>query len=189
MQAHAIAERWITAFGEVAPLGHLCRVALAHRWLRVHSLPGSKRYADTPSECAAILSRWATVANAALGANCDCHLFFTAFPDTPARTVLDLLPHGSPEPIWIDALAAYAEDYDAIKIAALPLVWRPGDFDRILTACADDRTGPLLFVNLERGTAFAPYDGGADVFFDSPASVAAHRQTWSAWLSPRPDGL
>jgi hypothetical protein len=46
-----------------------------------------------------------------------------------------------------------------------------------------------LFANLDLCTAFAPYDGGADLFVQSTAHVAGHRNRWARWLSSREDQL
>lgn len=40
-------EIWTTYFSELAPVGHVLRKALPDRWLRVHSLPQSKRYPES----------------------------------------------------------------------------------------------------------------------------------------------
>ncbi|WP_446689018.1 DUF3885 domain-containing protein [Rhizobium laguerreae] len=42
--------------------------------------------------------------------------------------------------------------------------WQEGSFDDLLTARADDETGPTLLMNSGNGAIFAPYDGGFDLF-------------------------
>lgn len=189
MRPDDVVDRWTIAFGNVAPLGHLCRVALAERWIRVHSLPGSKRYADTTAEYDVVMSRWTTVANDVLGNREDCAFFFCEFPSEPASAVLDLLGPMSVAPTWHPTLASLATGYEQIRIGSISVAWEPDSFRQLLLARADDRIGPILFANLDRATAFAPYDGGADLFFDSAEAVAVRRKEWAAWLSARTDGL
>lgn len=57
-----LSKAWRARFGEVLPAGFLCREALSDRWLRIHSLPESKRYPADPSEMAELLSRHNRVA-------------------------------------------------------------------------------------------------------------------------------
>lgn len=47
---------WRNAFGETAPIGYQLKDIFPERWLRVHSLPESKRYADSKEEYAIIKS-------------------------------------------------------------------------------------------------------------------------------------
>jgi hypothetical protein len=189
MRPEAVVHEWTKAFGKVAPIGHLCRDALPERWLRMHNLPHGKRYPDSPDEYGQLLSRQNTVATTILGASSECLLFFCGFPSESGAAVLDLLAVPSPECLWLPELAALAVDYEQIRIGAAVVSWRPGDFDDLLRARADDKVGPVLFANVKRPTAFAPYDGGADLFLDSAESIAACKRSWSAWLSSRADGL
>ena len=86
-------------------------------------------------------------------------------------------------------ILTHGTEDDEIQFFATPATWRTNAFDNLLSAVADDRTGPLLFFNPLRGTAFAPYDGGADLFLSSPQEANDLRtQVWP-WLSQRPDGL
>ncbi len=95
----------------------------------------------------------------------------------------------SVEPTWHPALAALATDYEQIRIASIPLRWAPERVVELLVARADDRVGPILFANLNRLRAFAPYDGGADLFFEAEHDVERRRRRWAEWLSRRKDGL
>lgn len=55
------------AFGELPPVGHVLRSAIAERWLRIHSLPHSKRYAETEPEYDELLRRHNELALEVLG--------------------------------------------------------------------------------------------------------------------------
>ncbi len=81
------------------------------------------------------------------------------------------------------------QDEDQIQFFALQLPWRAGMFDELITAAAEDRTGPLMFANTATRSAYAPYDGGADLFFHSEASLREANELFAAWRSNREDGL
>jgi hypothetical protein len=189
MRPDIVVREWENAFGEVAPLGHLCRAAFPERWLRVHNLPDAKRYADSAEEYQELLARQNTVATAVLGITAECVLFFCEFPNESASVVLELFAVSLQQYIWLPELATRAVGYEQIRIGAAFVSWRPGDFDDLLRARADDKVGLVLLANLNRQTAFAPYDGGADLFLNSAETAVACRRDWSAWLSPRADGL
>ena len=49
-----------------------------------------------------------------------------------------------------------------IQVFAAPHAWKKGSLDELILMCADDVGGDVLLANLSTGTAYAPYDGGAD---------------------------
>ena len=53
------ATRWTETYGAAPPLPHALRAAHVGGWFRVHSLPGSKRYAETDEE--AVVAKTARV--------------------------------------------------------------------------------------------------------------------------------
>lgn len=193
MDPREVAASWRRAFGDVAPVGFACREVLRDRWLRIHSLPGSKRYPKDGPEYAELLRRHNEVATGTLGAQGSCVLFvgqFARSPGVPEATDLPSVDTGR----WVGIAELSAsldeeEGDDWIRVAAMPVRWQSGRFDTLIRAAAEDKTGPLLFANLDIAQAYAPYDGGADLFFNTSESVEAMRARWSDWLSSRRDGL
>jgi hypothetical protein len=189
MQSDAIVRDWERNFGTVAPVGHLCRSALQERWMRIHSLPNSKRYASSTDEYDILLARQNAVATALLGAGSECIFFCCEFPGEPASRILDLLPAPLSGFFWLPELAALADDYEDIRIGAILVSWQPGPFDVLIRARADDEIGPVLFANMQNRTAFAPYDGGADLFLESPEMIPPLKHQWVSWLPTHSDGV
>lgn len=182
---------------QVAPadLRHL----LPERWVRFHSLPEGKRYADTSEEAAEILRR--------------------------QRALLDELRQSTP----LSDLIVIAEDWSWHNVygggwsrTAFPNAWpwRATRSDYILCKdkCDDCRNEPpeylwvntglseaileglLLDVSAEGATTiaicapdltwlFCPYDGGVDIYMSTEAKRDALKGRHPAWLSDRPDGL
>ncbi|GLQ88864.1 hypothetical protein GCM10007898_24350 [Dyella flagellata] len=81
------------------------------------------------------------------------------------------------------------DEDDEIHFFGTPLTWGEAKHDSLLRAVADDRTGRVMIFNPARRAAFAPYDGGADLFFPTEFDVSVARNKFGAWLSPHPDGL
>jgi hypothetical protein len=65
---------WQKTFSKIPPLGHVLREKFGNRWIRFHSLPESKRYADNDAEMAIILDRADILAKEILGEN-QCHIY------------------------------------------------------------------------------------------------------------------
>lgn len=186
MNPDHVLRAWKTAFPHASPAGFLCRQAIPLRWVRIHSLPEAKRYADSDKERMEVLRRYNETAQELLGQDSNCVLFATQFGekrswDPDEQGPLDQLP--------LTHVMADSEEDDAMQFVAANITWRSGDFDLLLSAVADDKTGPVLIFNPERQTAFAPYDGGADLFFKSEEDAHRTRQMFQSWLSDRPDGL
>jgi hypothetical protein len=181
--------RWQAWYPGTVPLGYRMREAHPARWLRVHSLPGAKRYAGSAAEKATLLARQNRAAHVVLGERPTVALLgydltgrYTLPPDHPLRELL--LPDAPP----VMRLAPDDEEGEATSIFGALRTWRSGDLDEVLLAVADDQFR-LLVLNWETGTSFAPYDGGADLFFASPEDRESARPSLVAWLSGRPDGL
>ncbi len=159
----------------------------AARWLRMHSLPGSKRYPDSDAERAVLLARHNAAADAIIdGAPC----VLLGYDDTGSHA----LPGDHPLRAWLPnappvmRLAPEDEDSDATSIFAGRLPWRPGILDAALSEVAEDRLR-LILVNWATGAAYAPYDGGADLFWPTEVARDIARSRFSAWLSSHENGL
>jgi hypothetical protein len=173
------------------PISHLLKEE-NDRWVRFHSLPGSKRYADTPAEYATILHRHNTVLDE-LGAHTgDLHVItvevaFTPVP-RPRHPVLDVLPPNAE--CWtvlswpdLDPVLAFAHAY------VNRISWQPGRLDELLRLVADDQIAHLIIAAHDLAWLYAPYDGGADVLLATPALRNSLRDRHRQWLSEHPSGL
>ncbi len=184
-------ERW---YPDAPPIGFLLRKAYGERWLRIHSLPKSKRYATTERERREILRRHNTVANDmfGLGTPCVVTLWDYCRRDVPARlrraAGLDVTPYRIgrlPERLWYDEEGCFG---CPMCIYGYSVVWRPGVLDGFILAVADEKITGVV-VNMERAVVYAPYDGGADLIYRSPADRREAHRSYADWLSNRPDGL
>lgn len=58
---------WTSTYPETIPISHYFRHDYAGRWFRIHSLPESKRYAETKKEWQILLDRQITIITDLLG--------------------------------------------------------------------------------------------------------------------------
>jgi hypothetical protein len=181
------------AFGHLPPVGHVLRSAISDRWLRVHSLPDSKRYAETDAEYDELLRRHNELALEVLGPDNRALLFLHAWGD-----VADF-PSIFSEFGWAaqlelnDATPAVHPSSEVddpnLLVAGFSIHWSPQAWDSLLRDVADDRLPSIVLLNPATSEAYAPYDGGADLFLADPQRVETLSTRWAAWLSKHPDGL
>jgi hypothetical protein len=181
-----LAQSWKCAFQGALPAGFLLRQHFPDCWLRIHSLPESKRYPSCATEYEEILNRHNTVAAYVLGEGSKCSLFIARFGENREWSDATFLPLVGEMPRH----AIASEDPDEpIQFFGLQVTWHWSVFDKLICAAADDQTGPILFANTATQTIYAPYDGGADLFFSSPSAIAVAKSKFRPWLSAREDGL
>lgn len=186
---------WRKAYPSCEPIGYRMRLAGERHWLRFHSLPLSKRYAETDDEWRILLRRQNILANAVLGAGSSCWLVQTCWR-TP-EGVVDIADAHDPFRATREQGLAFAfnfrdeDDEDATPwdVNAALVTWDEGRFDDLLRDVADERAAPTLWMSAETGSVFAPYDGGVDLFLTDRAMVERLSARHSDWLSSHPDGL
>lgn len=177
---------------------HELREVYGDRWLRIHSLPESKRYPEDEMEYRELLRRHNLVATETLGEGIECVLLHTRFrfiecdgaPPSPLE--FDALPGVDfrlvPE-LGVAEDAADPGDRRVAEVFAAAVRWEPGAFDRLIREVADDTIQWFIFLAWETGRGYAPYDGGADLFLASGSERDALRSRYSEWLSRHPGGL
>ena len=184
---------WRRWFPEAPPVGWGLRKAHAANWVRFHSLPGSKRYAEDDAERAIVLERANVLAEETLGVG---NASWLAVPiieegDLFSAAQSDLLGrHGLSHAgvFEIDfGNEAFPELTPWTYYAGLT-TWRPQAFDGLLLSVADDQHR-AVWLNPASGAVFAPYDGGFDLFPFSNSEVERLRVKYADWLSTHPSGL
>ncbi|MEU5957461.1 hypothetical protein [Streptomyces sp. NPDC047525] len=191
--SHPLAALWHDLHPGCEPLAHTFRAAYADRWVRFHSLPGSKRYPETEAEYATVLDRHNTVLDE-LFAGTDVFVVtmdWAAASDgtcIPAeRAVLHPVgvrwwtrqDHDDPEPEFHTDTHLYADRRP----------WERGCVDPLLRAVADELLGEVFVADTELRRIHHPYDGGADVIHTTPEERDRLRGLHTDWLSSHPGGL
>jgi hypothetical protein len=191
-------EDWRTFYPNAHPVGWMMRAADAKHWVRFHSLPLSKRYADTDAERRILLDRQNILANEVLAEGSPCWLSRT-FREMPEGYI----DHSRP----LDPLAAWPkykfelsfrfgiDDFDeegekaSWNVFASLQTWTAGAFDDLLWAIASEEINATVWMSPSTGAVFAPYDGGVDLFLPTYDLMQELRVKHHDWLSAHTQGL
>jgi hypothetical protein len=195
MESEKFQQFWKTNFEASPPNGHLLRKAYHDHWFRIHTLPQSKRYAETQTEYNEILHRHNTVITDLIGNNLTFVVLTTGF------SMSDKLIFPSQELASVGE--SHAEFVLRVPISELQgendpryadiwlsnLIWSPQLLDPLLLLVAKDRAINIGIVSIENPALYFPYDGGGDVIMSSPSQRDVMRNRYSSWLSSHPSGL
>ncbi|KXP12460.1 hypothetical protein AXK57_19420 [Tsukamurella pulmonis] len=187
---------WRRRFGDerlrAMELGALPR---DNRWVRLHSLPESKRYAESEDEYRELLRRYFGALDELRGAEevLTVVTFSFAF-STSSRPVrrTTLLAELLPRPrYWRSVSEGYAEDEEQIWAHAyVHKVHRDApELRELYRLVADDRTGDVIVTDPDVSWVHCPYDGGADLVLQSPAERDRVSALFKEWRSPCDHGL
>lgn len=183
-----IVSRFQAWYPDCPPLSERMSGAFRHRWCTIYDQPGGERLPETPEERRAVLERHAVVSTEVLGMGSRCAAIMTVHRDPsqwPRRcpwmgrlgaTVVE----GWIE-TWSERSVAGKEDARRVKLAVASCEWRPDRFeDLILDVAADRNWAQVVFVALDTGRAYSPYDGGADLFVENMPTAHA---LWDKYLA------
>lgn len=181
-------DAWRSRYGDTQPVGWRLRTRFSSRWFRIHCLPGSKRYPETPEELAEIHHRHETLAAEIFPAyNDDCWVVVPQWGEDMGKP-----PHLE-GPFTTEFSIGWRtdkrEDDEEPAIAwVTPTKWSAMGTRAVRERVIDD-TARILWVSRETLEVFAPYDGGVDIIAADGARMADLSRQFRVWRSPRPDGL
>ncbi|WP_405512329.1 hypothetical protein [Streptomyces canus] len=182
----ALTELWQQRWPSCPPVGYKLRDPCRDVWVRFHSLPESKRYAEDESEYTVVLERYNTVLDE-LFAGADVYVItplWTAEAEVPSSQAAtgywqSLLVEDDPDPEF--------RTYCHLFAARRP--WRRGCIDELLRDIADEKVAGALITDTRMQRIHYPYDGGADVFLATSEERDRMRDRHADWLSSHPSGL
>lgn len=182
---------WQAEFGVCPPVGYRLREAFPRRWVRFHSLPDGKRYAETHDEAAEIVRRHNAVASALLGNGEPIVVVCTGYSDSE-NPVPPENHHALPA--WLqlahaDTMALDDDPPSYWHFWTAPARWLPRRFDELLIGVAREDIANILLVQPDRRAVYHPYDGGADVIGADIFVCDSLRRDFRHWLSAHPRGL
>jgi hypothetical protein len=157
------------------------------RWVRFHSLPESKRYADSPEEYVEIIRRHRTVL---------AELSVTVAPEDLVVIARDWGPRdlatGWSKTHLPGAWPWQRHEADDPEFG-FEYLWvctglTDSQLDALLTAAADDQAHVIL-AEPALTWLYCPYDGGADVILPDKTTRDILRDRHTDWLSALPSGL
>lgn len=184
-----LTDLWDQRWPDSPPRADWLKHAYPSRWVRFHSLPGSKRYATSEDEYAIVSHRHNTVIDELTdGAKLlliTCGWGETEQPERRDECLSALDPAGA---FW-HALPPdeYSECWTYLYVSELP--WAPGLLDLVLRAVADYILAGVMITPGDLSWIYHPYDGGADVLLPSSGQCDQLRERHRDWLSAHPAGL
>lgn len=165
------------------------------RWVRMHSLPESKRYADSDEEYGELLRRYFVELDELRGEEAVLTVVTFSFAfSTSSRPVrrASLLAELLPRPrYWRSVSEGYPENEEQIWAHAYvhKLHRNAPALRELYRLVADDRTGDVIVTGSEVTWVQCPYDGGADLVLESPAQRDRVSELFAEWRSPWDHGL
>lgn len=191
----AFAAFWESRYRGVHPAGWMMLVAGTQWWVRFHSLPLSKRYADTDDERRILLNRQNKLATEVLGEGAPIWFVQTHWVTSAGQ--IDIADLGDPFKETREFPLSHAFSFERDEgdgdeslwhVMAARTVWEAGAFDTVLLRIADEEAGPTLWVSGIDGAVFAPYDGGVDLFLSSNERRDQLMTKFASWLPTHPAG-
>jgi hypothetical protein len=181
---------WTSEVSEFAPVGHVLRSHLCDRWTRFHSLPESKRYAESESEHEEVLRRHLLVANELFTAGKPIYAYRSHVSERRLKGKLKHMLAGNQlREAMVRLPTGLSIQYEGdghYCVRALATRWVPLCFGTLTRQVANWEETGVTFVSPATKNIFCPYDGGMDVFPEtiSPRSLEAKFQSW---MSERED--
>jgi hypothetical protein len=189
---------WANNYPNIPPINHLFKRLLKDRWLRIHSLPESKRYAETDEEWAILLERQNTVFADLMPINEEICIVSGIFSNEDTffeKDIFDTLPyHKTLNFKELDALDMFklSGDWYDEGMTFTPCfaeeIYAPNKFDSILKSIANDEWR-LFFLDPKSSNIIAPYDGGVDIIFGDEGPLSIFKKKYENWLSKNEYGL
>lgn len=193
-RACQLIKRWKSFYPQALPIGYFLREVYANRWLRIHSLPGSKRYAQSEQEYQEILKRYHSVLDDMFIEQARCFVILSKCNKSVQEAtdvVLENFAFRSAEE-WASSQLPHeftAEHLEDMGFYFAELSWERGVLDGLFLAVADDRIDYIVIFDWLSGQVFSPYDGGADIFLRNNEERDLFKTKFREYLSPRLDGL
>ncbi|MBT5032853.1 MAG: hypothetical protein HOM55_11230 [Proteobacteria bacterium] len=192
-------ECWDAAYRNILPIAHQFKDRFADRWVRFHTLPWSKRYAENDTENQIILQRHNALLSAISGRDFPLFLITTGFNETgDAERLNEKLVEADPSAQLWKSIAMHENDdgsYDVPEyknywhLFVSKWRWANGIFDPILRLVAVDHISNVMIVNPAKHCWYHPYDGGADIVLSSTFQRDRLKAEHTQWLSDQLNGL
>jgi hypothetical protein len=187
---------WSLTYNKSLPISNLFKIDFKEKWFRIHSLPKSKRYAESDEDWNILLTRQNEIINELFSDN-EKVFIVTGEYNWGERTKFIT----DEEDVFktynflrLDNIALFeinSDDYDEDDIyrpAFAETTWCLNKHNNLLKAIANDETR-AFFVSFDKNIIVAPYDGGLDLILKDTQTKDNYKEKYKEWLSEREDGL
>jgi hypothetical protein len=174
MTKENIQSYWNLNFAECPPINYLFKIYYTNRWLRIHSLPNSKRYSDTDAEWDILLSTQNAILEDVFEDEDSICLFTGAysniditFPENNLsdNEALKVFDFRALEKIDLYAMTKeYTEENTFYTPYFTTNLFKRKSYNELLKSIANDEIR-AFFLNPKINTIVAPYDGGLDIIY------------------------
>jgi hypothetical protein len=161
-------------FGLCPPINYLFKIFYTDCWLRIHSLPDSKRYADTDEEWQILFDTQNAILDDIFSEGESVSLFVGVFSSGTLNIVdspdvdnecLNKFQFTALDIIDLHAMTGEYYDEDVFYTPYFTqLQYKSEGYNEILKTVANDEIR-VFFLNDRTKTIFAPYDGGVDIIY------------------------
>lgn len=196
--SNSFQSQWDQFYPNNLPISHLLKHYFPQSWFRIHSLPESKRYANTPAEYELLLNRQNEIITDCLGDDASIFIvsghYFTFSRNIKAYDPAFILAYKFHLEQEINLTQANPEYYDGedkdhyFRPCSVKVAWQANEHNDLLKKIADDEVRAFM-ISFEQNIIVAPYDGGIDFIIFDKTKRNALRDKYKDWLSPREDGL
>lgn len=188
---------WLLNYPNTSPIPHLFKKDYSERWFRIHSLPESKRYAETEQEWTILLSRQNKIITDLFGNNTTIFIVTGEYYWFEQRKVHISEVEETNKPFSFVKLnrlqlnnidpEQYNEE-DFYRPAFAQTIWKINEHNNLLREIANDNSR-AFFVSFDKNIIIAPYDGGIDFVLKDVLTKDNFKNKYRYWLSDREDGL
>lgn len=191
--------KWNKLFPNKVPISYLFKHYFPKSWIRLHSLPNSKRYADHAVEIDLLLRRQNQIISDCLPPSTTIFIvsgnYFIgdssiANYDQVAELQYNFISGSRINLHEIDP--EYFDDGENNDLYFTPMfteiVWEQNLHNDLLLKIANDETRAFL-ISFEKKIIIAPYDGGLDIIIDDFNLKNQIKQKYREMLSTRDDQL
>lgn len=188
---------WTLNFPDTLPISHLFKTDYSERWFRIHSLPGSKRYAENEDEWETLFSRQNEIITDLFGLETPILIVTGEYNWGDNRQIHITEEEEIFKPFSFTRLDNIelnkfdAEQYDEPDIyrpAFAQTIWKPNYHDKLLREIANDNTR-AFFISFDKNVIVAPYDGGVDFILKDCLTKEYYKKKYKQWLSELENGL
>jgi hypothetical protein len=180
-----LTEAWERRWSGALPISWMLKLDLSETWVRFHSLPGSKRYADSDDEYEILLARHHQVLGELRDGSGRDLLLIRARADAGGRfsASKDFRLAARTTPLWQTFLDRDDSAGDPVRwyIFVDRIAPTREALDPLLRRIADDEDRAIL-TNDQLDWLYAPYDGGADVIVGTVNRRDQLRTLYTDWL-------
>lgn len=193
MKPVAFKSFWQSNYPEAYPIGHELKWIYSDRWFRIHSLPESKRYAETAEEYQLIFEIQNELITNLVGEGTELILLTGLYGEEATPNEFHEIESlcGFSKVEILDLHKIKPEEYEETllyNIFIKKVNWESNKYNELLKLIADDEFS-MMFICPDKNRIINPYDGGVDIIMETKLLRDKVKQIYHQWLSKHPEGL